>query len=85
MQNSKPRIEVSAKGTAGEFTMAQADRVRVTFGPHHFAEIFHEDGRVKFVVGATHHGFMVDASEVPSQLERLIEEVRAAHPDLQVD
>ena len=85
MENGESRIEVIAKGAAGEFALAQADRVRVTFGPHHFAEIFREDGRVKFVVGATHHCFLANASEVPSQLERLVEEVRAAHPDLAVD
>jgi len=47
--------------------------VRLVFGPHHF------------VTGTTHHGFLADASIVDSELERIINEVREAHPDLTVD
>ena len=38
-----------------------------------------------FVLVATHHGFRADASEVDGELERIIEEIRHAHPDAEVD
>ncbi len=56
-------------------------QVRVVFGPHYFVDIFEEDGKVKFILGATHHGFMADASEVGGELEKIIDEIRRAHPD----
>ena len=60
--------------------------VRLVFGPHHFAELHRrEDGGVDFVMGTTHHGFLADASVVDSELEGIIQEVRAAHPNLTVD
>jgi hypothetical protein len=37
------------------------------------------------VLGATHHGFKADASEVDGDLERLINEVREEHPEMAVD
>jgi len=40
---------------------------------------------VSFVLVATHHGFKADASEVDGELERIIEEVRRAHPETTVD
>ncbi len=60
--------------------------VRLVFGPHHFVDLHRrEDGGVDFVMGTTHHGFRADASIVDSELERIISEVREAHPDLTVD
>jgi hypothetical protein len=60
--------------------------VRVVFGPHYFVELHREDsGNVIFVLGATHHGFKADASEVNGELEGLINEVRSAHPGNAVD
>ena len=60
--------------------------VRLVFGPHHFVELHRrQDGGVDFVLGATHHGFLADASIVGSPLEGIINEVREAHPDLTVD
>ena len=60
--------------------------VRLVFGPHHFVDLHRrEDGGVEFVMGATHHGFLADASIVDSELEGIISEVREAHPDLTVD
>ncbi len=61
-------------------------QVRIVFGPHHFVELHREeDGKVSFVLGATHHGFKADASEVSGELYRLIEEIRENHPEKQVD
>lgn len=60
--------------------------VRLVFGPHYFVEVaLKEGGRVEFVVGATHHGFRADASEVNGQLETIINAVRESHPDLLID
>jgi hypothetical protein len=61
-------------------------RVRVVFGPHYYVEL-HSDkaDRVTFVLGATHHGFKADASMVGGELERIINELREAHPDNAVD
>ena len=66
---------------------AQGDytRVRLVFGPHYFVELYREETGVSFVLGATHHGFKADASEVGGELERLINEVRQAHPENMVD
>ncbi len=61
-------------------------RVRLVFGPHYFAELHREtSGAVTFVLGATHHGFKADASEVSGELDRFINEVRQTHPGNMVD
>ena len=60
-------------------------QVSVVFGPHYYVEIFQEDGKVKFALGATHHGFQADASEVGGELEQFIEEIRRAHPGNDTD
>jgi hypothetical protein len=63
-----------------------ASHVRLVFGPHYFMELHREAAnRVTFVLGATHHGFKADASEVNGELEGLINEVREAHPGNAVD
>lgn len=60
--------------------------VRLVFGPHYFVELRRgKSGSVSFAVGATHHGFQADASEVNGELERIIEEVRSNHPGNQID
>jgi hypothetical protein len=55
--------------------------LRAAFGPHHFLELIDENGKVSLAIGATHHGFRADASEVNSELEKLCEEIRQRHPD----
>jgi len=66
--------EISTKGETG-------NRIhRVVFGPHYFVEIREEGGKIKFILGATHHGFKADASEVGRGLEEVINEVREKHP-----
>lgn len=61
-------------------------RVRVVFGPHHYVELKRSpSGRVSFDLGATHHGFRADASEVNGDLEQIIDSVRCAYPDNVVD
>lgn len=74
------RVETSTDDE-GEYT-----DVRIVFGPHHFLELRGEPGgEVTFVLGATHHGFRADASEVGGELEAFINEVREAHPNNLVD
>jgi hypothetical protein len=58
---------------------------RIRFGPHYRVEVKKDRGKVSLVLVATHHGFMADASEVSGELERIIEEVRSAHPETAVD
>lgn len=60
--------------------------VRLVFGPHYFVELHGKGkGKVDFVLGATHHGFYADASEVNGELEKIIYEVREAHANKLVD
>jgi hypothetical protein len=81
MADSSPGIGVTIeRSPSGEIT-----RARIRFGPHHEVEVWDENGRTRFSLVATHHGFAADASEVPSELERIIEEIRRSHPDLVVD
>lgn len=54
----------------------------VTFGPHYYLEISQENGKVTFNLGATHHGFKVDASDVGKGLETVINCVRKNFPEL---
>jgi hypothetical protein len=42
-------------------------------------------GAVTFVLGATHHGFKADASQVNGELEKIIYEVRGNHAANLVD
>lgn len=60
-------------------------QVLVTFGPHHGVNIFEKDGRVFFELVATHHGFRADATDVPSELEKLIYEIMDNHQDIVID
>jgi hypothetical protein len=60
-------------------------RVRARFGPHFVVEVRADDSRISFELVATHHGFTAEASEIGGELERIIEEVRRAHPELAVD
>jgi hypothetical protein len=53
--------------------------VRIAFGPHYFVEIQRKAGKVTLYLGATHHGIKADASEVNGELERFINELKAAH------
>jgi hypothetical protein len=52
-----------------------------TFGPHYFVGVEIEDGKVNYYMGATHHGFKADASQVNGELEQFIDELKARHPD----
>jgi hypothetical protein len=61
-------------------------KVRIVFGPHHFIELHSDaEGRVEFWLGATHHGIRADASEVNSQLERMVEFTRKQFPENTLD
>ncbi len=73
-------VEVQ-KNAKGDYS-----HVRLVFGPHYFVELqLQPSGGVDFVVGATHHGFKADASQVNGELERIIQEIRAKHPANVVD
>lgn len=62
-------------------------RVKIVFGPHYFIDIMpsEETGELTLYMGATHHGFSAKAEEVGDQLEKIIYEIRDAHPELTFD
>jgi hypothetical protein len=75
------RTVETKKDSNGNYT-----QVRLVFGPHYFAELHRGTGdAVAFVLGATHHGFKADASEVGGELDKIIQEIRQKHPDKVVD
>jgi hypothetical protein len=64
----------------------QYSNVRIVFGPHYFVNLrLNEKEEVIFGLGATHHGFKADASEVGGELETFIYEIRDAHPQNKFD
>ena len=66
--------------------IGKTSKLRVVFGPHYFLELnSDEDGKVTFILGATHHGFKADASEVGGELENFIYEIKDRHPKNEVD
>jgi len=73
-------VEIKKRQT-GEY-----EEVRIIFGPHYFIDLrTQENGKIEFSLGATHHGFRVDASEVNGELEKIIELVRKLQPKLAFD
>jgi len=81
-ENDSTRLEVTIDGKEEIFP---TQKVKVIFGPHHFVDIFKEKDKIKFVVGVTHHGVMMDASRVSSELESFIWESKDRYPDYSVD
>ncbi|MDP9373455.1 MAG: hypothetical protein M3Q65_13595 [Chloroflexota bacterium] len=73
----------------GEVVVERAGKryksVRLVFGSHYLVEIAEDQGRVRLILGATHHGISADASEVGGELECFINELRVAHPENIVD
>ncbi len=62
------------------------DRLRVVFGPHFFLEILAEpSGETRFLLGATHHGVFVDATDVGGELDQIIKNLRSQIPEKTVD
>lgn len=74
-------IDVTSERDAGGDVVA----ARIRFGPHYVVEVRNEGSRVTFGLVATHHGFAADASDVDGELERIIDDVRRAHPHTEVD
>ena len=68
------------KGPEGNFKSVQ-----LVFGPHYFLDLFEENGQVTLILGATHHGFRADASQVGGELDQFIYEIRERHPDSVTD
>ena len=80
MHQAQPIDVQVERAESGEITFAS-----IRFGPHFVARV-HDDGeKVTFGLVYTHHGFRVDASEINGELETLINEIRASHPELGVD
>ena len=61
--------------------------VEITFGPHFIVRIDNEgeEGKLRFVLVATHHGFCADASEINGELEKFIYKIRDLYPQNTVD
>jgi len=79
MENGIRKIDIK-KDKNGRYK-----QVLVTFGPHYGVNIFEKNGRVVFELVATHHGFRADATDLPSELEKLINEVMYNHKDMVID
>lgn len=47
----EPQIERDARG--------KITAVRFAFGPHHFVEVWVEDGKTRCAIGTTHHGILI--------------------------
>jgi hypothetical protein len=61
-------------------------RARLVFGPHYYVNLTEDkDGKVKFELGATHHGFEADASEVGKGLEDIINFIRKEFSNQRTD
>lgn len=59
--------------------------VAIKFGPHFYLIIEEKEGKISFSLGATHHGFTADASEVNAKLENIINYVREKFPETVCD
>jgi len=59
--------------------------IKIVFGPHYFLEINTEKEKINFLLGATHHGFKADASNIGGELEKFIYEIRDNHPENIID
>lgn len=82
MKETGIRDVVIEKDSNGDFK-----RVQVFFGPHFLVDIMPSEltGELTAYIGYTHHGFGARAIEVNDQLEKIINEVRATHPELVFD
>jgi hypothetical protein len=81
MKETANSIDLDVESDAnGEVRLA-----RIRFGPHYLVEVRKEEGETLFELSYTHHGFKADASALDGELERLIEEMRLAHPLARVD
>jgi hypothetical protein len=75
------RIVETKKDAIGNYK-----QMRIGFGAHYFIELHcGRKDKVTFVLGATHHGFKADASQVGGELENFINEIRNNHSDNKVD
>ena len=79
-------IKRDPRGGYREKNIGSFNGIRIVFGPHYFIELHRTaKGPVTFILGATHHGFKADASEVGGELEQFIEVIRRLHPANAVD
>jgi len=60
-------------------------KVSLVFGPHYFFELQENEGKISVRLGATHHGFQADASEVGGELDGIISAIRENYPENQTD
>jgi hypothetical protein len=63
----------------------EVSSVHLVFGPHYFLDLQQEDGQLIFYLGAAHHGFRADASEIGNGLEEMIESIREAYSQSRFD
>ena len=55
--------------------------ISFVFGPHHFLEVSLDKDKVKLKLGATHHGFEINGSDIGGDLDKLIWDIRSNHHD----
>ena len=70
-----------------KYSNGEYKSVHINFGPHYFVRLDHEseNGRIRFVLGATHHGFQADASDIGGELETFVNRIRKLYPENTVD
>ena len=71
--------------TIGEDKKIDCEEIFVRFGSCHAVRIIEKNGKTKFMIVSTHHGINADATKVPSELEKFINEIRAKHPNNGID
>ncbi len=79
MENGIRNLEVK-KDQAGNISS-----LKVVFGPHYFLEIEERNGKIVFVLGATHHGFTADATGIGKGLEEMIYTIKKKYPESNID
>lgn len=60
-------------------------RTRIIFGPHHYINIVEDGNKVNMEIGCTHHGVQFDASEINSELYKVIDYLRKQYPENRTD
>ena len=61
------------------------NQLKISFGPHHFLNIYEEDQKLYIELGATHHGVKLQADEVDGELYQAIEYLREKFPQNIID
>lgn len=65
--------------------ISNIEKVKISFGPHHFCNITKDEEDIYFEVGFTHHGVKFKASQVDGELYKVIDKIRKEYPNNKTD